>query len=418
MNKTWFFLLAITLILFQSVFTGCATKKALTDDTENGTTVPEEDIYIVQDVNEWMKHSRGNVDAKLGYYRIAAKGNLGSFNLSILDNDGKYVPVFSTFEEYTGTSFYLMAGKKVYKLSGGAGIHTAVRETPKGVQIAYIIPNVAQVLVDFTVFSSSQKRDGDMVKTTAVVKNLGRKAEQFALRLVMDSSIGEKSRNHFYLSDKSAIKREILFRSGSCPDWIMTGNDMTSFQILLKGADISKQDFVALANYDTLSTLNWEPSILSTKAFDTLSSYNNSAISVSWNKKDLEKENEYKEIIYFAAATYPESVNGDYFIEKYKAPVVKEKNEAEVISAEVIEENSGVKEIKENSADEVISVIEPDDSVFAEQSANSSAFTNEYIQGLLDRIAELESGASELKQDELLILNEELDAVLMHLREN
>lgn len=394
-------------ILMLSVFVSCAS-----GPEESHPDQKLENIIVSEtDALSWNKENHGSVEKESSNLKIVTKGKLGTFNVYIRDRDDRVLPVFSTQEEFTTTSFYLQVGKKVFKLSGGTGVTTACRETVDGVQIVYIIPKIAQVLVDFRILSSDEKRDGDILKVSSYVKNLKGRSDTFALKLLMDTAIGEKRRTHFYDSESIPIKTETLYRSVKNYPWILTGNDTSSFQILLTGADITEPEFVAIGAYETLNTMNWEPAVAVNRSFDTVSSYNNSAVEVSWKTELLEKDEAGLSVLYFAVASFPDSINGTSFIENYKEP--ENEDELETPKTEIISADSG------ESIESIFAVpAEPFIPVFTGNNETVSDSSTEYIQRILDRIAELETGDKNLNQEELLLLNEELDEILMRLRDN
>lgn len=400
---------ALFSVLTLSVLVSCASAP----EEEKGNTKLENMVVSEADAYSWNKESHSSAEKESSNLKIKTKGKLGTFNIYLRDRDDRLIPVFSTQEEFTTTSFYLQVGKKVFKLSGGTGVTTACRETVNGVQMVYIVPKIAQVLVDFKIISSEEKMDGDIVKVSAYVKNLKGRSETFALKLLMDTSIGEKRRTHFYDSESIPIRTETLYRSVVNYPWILTGNDSSSFQILFHGADMKDPEFVAIGAYETLNTMSWEPSVVSNRSFDTVSSYNNSAVEISWKPEMLEKDSANVSIVYFAAASFPDTINGDTYVKNYVPPVEEEVEtpETEVISADG---NIPAESISSDSRDSSEPVIP----VFTGNTSKVVDSSTEYIQRILDRIAELETGDKELNHDELLLLNEELDEILMRLRDN
>lgn len=404
MKKSIFILISVFVL---SVFVSCASAP---EETSEETKL--ENISISEaDIAAWNKENHGNVEKDTSYLKVRTKGKLGTFNIYIRDRDDELSPVFSTQEEFTSTSFYLQAGKKVFKLSGGSGITTASRATVDGFQIVYIVPKIAQVLVDFKILNSDEKRDGDMVKVSAYVKNLKGRNETFALKLILDTMIGEKRSSHFYDSVSIPVKTETLYRNVKNYPWFLTGNEESSFQILLTGAEATEPELVAVGAYDTLNTMNWEPSIVTNRSFDRVSSYNNSAFEINWKPEMLEKDSAFVSTVYFAVSSYPDPINGENYIKNYVAPVEetsKENPPAEVISAE---ENQPAEAVPAKPA-------EPEIPVFTGNNTPVPDSSDEYILRILDRISELETGDKELNSEELLLLNEELDEILLRLRNN
>lgn len=408
-----------------SGFAGCASAEGGKPETEqefvsvDDLPEPVYDVYSVP-VKKWKRKGRLNVKKESGSLKLEAKGKLGSFNCYVIDRDENPVSVFSRSEEFTGTSLYLKAGKKLYKLAGGSGIKTAARETENGLDISYIIPKVAHVILECKVFSSLPSKDGDMIKMTAYVKSLKTKKEEFSLKLVMDTELGESNKYHFYGSDNNPVTTETMFRSSSENRWIMTGNEQTGFQILLNGADISTPDFVAIANFDNLDTLSWEPSLLSTRSFDTVSSYNNSACCIAWKKTFLEPEEKYSNVVYFAVAAFPDMVTGESYINTFKNP--QSESENKIPSAPLLITETSATEMK---TEKPLSINQDTGDVLDKENLVSDydeyappVYSKEYINRLLNRISELEADGRDLNQEELLLLNEELDLVLKQLRKD
>ena len=65
----------------------------------------------------WDKTSNRPIDYTNGIINIRIKPKLGSFCFYVINEDEKHIPVMSTTNEYVLSSFYLKAGKKVYKLN-------------------------------------------------------------------------------------------------------------------------------------------------------------------------------------------------------------------------------------------------------------------------------------------------------------
>lgn len=422
--KTFVFLFISFALVF--LFAGCASEGGEKTETETeqefisveDLPTPVYDVYSVP-VKKWKKKGRLTVKKESGSLKIESKGKLGSFNFYIIDRDENELSVFSKSEEFTGTSFYLKVGKKLYKLAGGSGIKTATRKTENGVQISYLIPKVAHVIVEYNVFSSLPSKDGDMIKMTAHVKSLKTRKEDFSLKLVMDTELGEKNKYHFYGSDNNPVATETMFRSATENRWIMTGNELTGFQILLNGADISNPDFVAIANFENLDTLSWEPAVLSTRSFDTVSSYNNSGCCVAWKKTNLEPEEQYSNILYFAVAAFPEMVTGESYINTFKTPQTESDVTSDASVPEVITENPAEETAKEKPLSinqDTGDVIDKEKILSDFDEFETPVYSKEYINRLLNRISELEADGRDLNQEELLLLNEELDLVLKQLR--
>lgn len=368
---------------------------------------------------EWFLDSanRTVLEKNVGKIKIHVNGKNGTFNFSIFDRDSKELPMFSKIEEGTNTSFFLLYGKKMYKLSGVPSVKTAARLTEYGADISYIIPGKAQVIVSFEVISSSIKRENDLIKISSVIKNLaaepekkeGEEEEQpvkttkMALKLLMDTSCGENTSIHFIDSNNEAITTERQIHTSSEIKWISTGNGNSTYQILLAGGDVSPFEAVTIASYDTLNKFKWESSVNPSKTFGSASSYNDSGVAFVWKNSEVEAGGERSFQTIIATAAHPDEPNGDFYIELTtptqpripSTPKVKPKVEEKTTPA-----------VTKETIPSVPARI-PD-----------VEYTDEYINKLLNRIEALESGAAEIKRDELYILNQELDMILDYLRNN
>ncbi|MBO5825031.1 MAG: hypothetical protein J6R03_00235 [Treponema sp.] len=398
----------------------------------------------------WEKTSNRPIDYTNGIVNIRIKPKLGSFCFYVINEDEKHIPVMSTTNEYVLSSFYLKAGKKIYKLNDDTNVQPYARTTENGCEILYTIPKVASVTVKFDCLASTEDGEADMIKVTANVQNIGQKKKDFSLKLIMDTVLGETDRHHFYVKNNSAIKNETSYRRFNDDTWFLSKNVNASMQIFFQGKDVTPIDFVAFANFSTLNTPAWEPNMQNYRTFDTILSYNNSAFSVNWIPKNLEPEKSFDEIFYMAFATGDASPKGALYMGPAKknevdflknAPTEEKKDEPKVIElievvpevkeeseVQVIEEPEPIQEIKPATeeitpvqVEEIVEEVKEDNVVpqvkFDVTSLSTEQLTTEYIQNLLDRIANLEQSGTALNRTELLQLNAELDAILSVLRQ-
>lgn len=379
-------------------------------NTAENTEVAEKKSYI-----GWVDASSKEISLKKGMFRFKVKPNLGSYNISVTNNKGKVIPTLSTVEEFTSTLFYLKTPKKIYKLQPENNIKTGVEKTENGLTITYSIANVADVSVDFECFQSSIERDFDTIKTTITITNKENKKDEFALKQIIDTVLGEASAQHFYTSDDTPVKNEVLYRDLKGQKWFTSKNNSAAMQFVFKGADATEPEMIALANYATLAKTGWEPDMLSFRTFDTVLSYNNSAVGVIWPAvKILPKES--KRIVYYTFfATDGEVPNGEEYI--FGKDAVEEEEpfvEPEPTPAPVpVKATKKLPPVKE----EVYTPKDIPNMEFNVKGLSKEQFTPEYIQNLLDRIAVLERNSSAVNREELLRLNTELDEILSALRQ-
>ncbi|MCQ2592159.1 MAG: hypothetical protein MJ188_05190 [Treponema sp.] len=344
-------------------------------------------------VSGWVAPSFKNrsVDMIFGSVHMKSKSSLGNFSLSVYDDyKNKSIPVISTANESMTSGYSLKTGNKIIKLNDDTNVKTSSWKNGDEMNVGYRIENVADVIVNFRCYQSTMDSNVDVVKLTATVTNMGIKKSDFALKLVLDTILGETDKYHFYTEEGEPVKNEVLLRDFSDNRFIFSKNDKASMQIFFDGADITPPELVALANYSTLNVQNWEPDLLSFRTFDTILSYSDSAVNVTWPKRRLGPGEQTSEVIYLAFALGENKPAGDELI---------------FGDFDFSVSNVGVQAEYE---------MDKDYSEFT--GLSQEQLTSDYIQKILDRISTLEENDSTVNREELLRLNAELDAILEALR--
>jgi hypothetical protein len=157
------------------------------------------------------------------------------------------------------------------------------------------------------------------------------------------------------------------------------------------------------------------------RQFDSVYSYNNSAVAVVWPEFKLNPNESGKCVFYLAFATDYENPQG----EKYLFPQSEDESEPEVVltNTPAAEDKISTRTIEPYSEPEyqapaknkIQKVTLPP--VQKKKKPNVNQFSNqqltpEYVQNLLDRIIALEEDDATLNRAEIFQLNAELDAIL------
>ena len=411
--------------------------KVAEDETENseaGKAEASEDAAAKANANAnaaggnftgWIKGTRRSISEKFGCVQLKVKSSIGAYSLSVINEKDKAVPVLSTANEFATNAFYLKNTKKVYNLVTDTNVKSSARKTTDGAAIMYNIPDVADVTVNFSCFASEKEGDINMVKVTATVKNTSSRNDEFSIKAVLDTVLGEAAEYHFYTFEGVPVRNEVLYRTLQNQKWFVSKNSHAQMQLFFTGAEATAPELVALANYATLEKNTWEPDMLSYRAFDTVLSYNNSGVCAIWKPFKLAPSETGKIVFYLAFAADGKAAAGEKFVysKEYETAAAVEEEKAktdtvEVISADAVEtltESSGFGPQIINENGEVTQEIPTVD--FYIKNMSKEHLTPEYIQSLLDRIAALEEDSPSLNRQELLQLNTELDAILTYLRQ-
>ena len=363
-----------------------------------------------------------------GIIHLRYKRTLGTFGISVFDEENKAYPVLSTGNEFTKSGFYLKAGSKIYRLISSKQVSSEVTNSANGMTIVYTVEGVAKVNVQFEMLTIAETVDADILKITSTVENLGTRNEFFALKGIFDTILGESSKYHFYDDNNQPVKSELVIRDAKKVPYITSKNNNTTLQFIIAGADISRLQMVALANYSTLEKSTWEPEMLSFRSFDTLMSYNNSAVALIWPEEKLSPEKKTSYTFYMTFSTGDSKPSGVAYIKNLdKDTSLKtvgagaEKSEVSLITENEIIEPEQNKNIKDSRVEEISPVVETkpaNPSVkFDVNNLSKEQLSPEYIQQLIDKINALEEDGSSINRNEILQLNAELDAILESLRQ-
>ena len=380
-----------------------------------------------KDFTGWIKSSKKNVTQRIGNIQIKIKSGIGSYTIAALNEDEKAIPVLTTANEFVTNAFYLKTSKKIYNLVTDSTVRSAARRTTDGALLMYEIPSLAQMTVNFSCFASEKKKDFDMIKVTATIKNISTRTDEFVFKSVMDTVLGEAAAYHFYTWEDVPVKSEALYRTLQNQKWFVSKNANAQMQFFFSGADCTVPELVALANYSTLEKNSWEPDMLSYRVFDTVLSYNNSAVCAIWKPLKLAPSESGKVVLYIALSGTPAPATGEKFIyskefmdnPEEKAMPASQGVEIITSNAPVSEGPASVTEIPEVDpfVPQQEKMTEVPNVDFYIKNMTKEHLTPEYIQSLLDRIAALEEDSPSLNRQELLQLNAELDAILTYLRQ-
>ncbi len=372
----------------------------------------------------------------VGNIKLAVKGTVGTFQFYAINESKQEIPLLVGYDESTSSFFSLKVNNRIFKLNDNTGIIIGSRKSDDGVQLVYVVPETARVFVKYDCLKSNEKSEEDIIKVSAFVKNIGSKKENFALKNVLDTVLGEQSGPHFMTAENKSINTECQFRKFDEIKWISSGSSKACMQILLNGADITKPEVVTLSNKDVLSLNSWIPVEVKSRSFDSVLSYNNSAVCINWEGIDLEPNEEASFVYYIAVATDGNFPHGNIFLKKYDEEHLSSKEDS---SSNLKDLNSKQEQNVQNSVPNSKNESKQEDSSVAgkksveqkTEEANKNSETFEitlesitdsqldpvYIQALINKINALEKNSATIDRMELLRLNTELDAILRKLEQ-
>lgn len=365
----------------------------------------------------YIERERNLIEIEKDDIRLILDGNAGTFAIYGVGEKGNYIPLLSTYDAYSSSYFSVKVGSKEYKLQSNIDIKTEARNTPLGAQMAYYISEEVQVVLDFSIMPSiATSSRMDMIRVTVFVINIGRNIQSFAVKGVFDTVLGENTTSHFSTSLHSSINSEIQFQSMDEELWVRSSNPEAAIQFLLGGKEISKIETVTLASRDKIDTSTWIPSVMTARSFNSVTSYNNSAIAVNWPASYLDTFRTSNYGFYISVATGMNAPAGQQFLKDLENgktalgtaatsnpsktsvapdPIPLSKEEYDSITPSILDN------LPTSSKEAFVKTREMMDA--------------DYIQDLIDHIQILQDDENEVDKAELDSLNEELDTILKRL---
>ena len=382
--------------------------------------------------NKGNPFSQKKINHTVGNIKLYLNGKLGTYNISVLDDKAVAYNVLETYDECTSSFFSLLIGTKEYKLSDKTGISVAARSTENGGQLLYSVQKLANVIVDFTCIKSDPQKPEDIVQVTVSVQNITKRLEAYGIKAVLDTVLGERFSAHFYDKEK-LINYELQVKNFDDLKSISSKNSKAAMEVLFACADASLPEVFSLANKDVFTLPGWIPSCGDGKPFDSVFSYNNSAVGLNWSSVKVNPEESFSVKFYIALSTDGRPSPGEEFVKLYekKQEELKEaerleqesKADDDVQSKNGAENNNVYKNIVSSESESVKKVPKP--SAQPEKKTQNSSLPEEkslkpvsksqldpvYIQKLIDKIEKLDPNST-LERSEFLLLNDELDSII------
>lgn len=381
--------------------------------------------------NPFVSRKGSSIEYASGIVKLAINQNSGTFQV-YANAKKKSIPVFSSLAGTSSAYFSLRAGKKQYNLVSAENISSHVSLSPRAVFLSYLIKNVANVGVYFLIENSSEKADADILAIRVKIQNAGSEKKSFALKSVFDTVLGEMTGTHFSSAENNKINSEMQFRTMKSEKWILSKNEKTALRFLLSGTYISPIESVTLSNKDALISSLWFPHAIEGKSFDTVMSYNNSALAITWPNADL-NPGEKTEILFYLAlganGDFHENSHYDDFVLNHKTEIEKPFSDDEFFFGNKIEnaaeqsekeaapadENAKTNETVLNGKDGVLhnneSKTETKQADGAPVEIRDYRLDPAYIRALIEKINALDENDDSLSEDELHRLQSELDAI-------
>ncbi|MGP1576017.1 MAG: hypothetical protein ACTTH7_00745 [Treponema sp.] len=365
---------------------------------------------------------------------------------------GFYTPLYDDRTQSSLNVYSLLFNGHIYHLNNRSGKKIIIEQAKSSITVTFQISLDFIAVQHFSFEKTNGLTTGPMLKVVTEVQNISGAVADIALKAVFDTSFAETYRIPFYTDIRTEIGSELLLQPALEKDTVIFSADKgCSTMFFLKGVHQTTPVSVFIANWERLITKTWLPSYVQGRSFKKASARDPGILYVWSERKVANKQ-------FFSIS----NCIGFYDYRSYRAPSVptvytSHTNEAAGTSDEThadrMQEDGTPLSALENAASDTVmpaassldnSVQDtqlqkesPKEPVMEEQNAAEStadmekhdadeahadmerqkAQSYEKIEKLLEQIKQLEQNPSEVSQEEIHALQEEVDAIIQILQE-
>lgn len=173
-----------------------------------------------------------------------SKGNVMIY--SLLEEGGPLL-----FNEDSGTSaLYIYDGEKRIKPTEDDSFKPSFTTDETSLYIQWSSPSLI-ITEQYRIISSDDHIYKDGVVYSLDIQNNTAADKKIGLLWLLDTALGEDSRDHFQLSTGQGIKKESVFYKGDMPDyWISSDGENRGLKCILKGNNIITPDELFFTNWE------------------------------------------------------------------------------------------------------------------------------------------------------------------------
>lgn len=336
--------------------------------------------------------SAATIDKRLGDFVLQVSDDVGAFNLCYApETSSSSTNFFVSHNDFATTYFSVLVNDSVYQLRRGSISSIRLVEQNQGASLVYKVRDKLNVGVNFTAISDFSETGVGAVKVEVELENISSTTLSVALKGIFDTVLGENSGVHFVTARYPYVSAEESFLDMEQLQWVRSSNGNESIQFLFDGNGISSPKMVVLANKDVVTSDSWMPIVKSGRTFNSVFSYNNSAICALWETISLTPSTKGSLTFYITLAS------------RAKIPP----------TASFLGPKQGASSL--TTGDKILYTDEYG-VVYTVGDLSDNMLNMQYINDLLNRIRKLEEDPAHIDRNELLRLNAELDAVLEKVR--
>ena len=217
----------------------------------------------------FVVHSVSAAEYIEGRIRLVINEQTGRFSLYYMADMAReeYLPFF--LEEDPRTSFLsLMVNNRSYRMGESSVFKTTLKGTPSNPALIFESSSLI-VTEEFSFIRTGSSSLTNGVRITITVTNKGERPVDTGVRLLIDTTLGEKKSPHF-ATDIRQINGEAVIDGSSADAYWTSKNDRLTLMGSVAGQNLTRPDTIHFANWKRLNDTPWKIPYVPERNFNLL----------------------------------------------------------------------------------------------------------------------------------------------------
>lgn len=219
-----------------------------------------------------------------GSLRLVVFPATGGFCIYDISDVGRqrHIPLFDDRNSAATSFFSVNAGGRVFRLGRRVGRPLNVEQFDDRIVARFQTSDDFFVDQVFSFVYAPGTTSAWGVKIETHIENTSGKPLDLALRLLLDTTLGENEGIHFFTDQRPRISAETRITPSDSDRLIVSRNKQASLMWLLDSQGATRPALLQAANWERLNILSWEPDFVDGRSFNSRYTVNDSALMAMW----------------------------------------------------------------------------------------------------------------------------------------
>ena len=217
----------------------------------------------------FVVHSVSAAEYIEGRIRLVINEHTGRFSLYYMADmaSEEYLPFF--LEQDPRTSFLsLMVNNRSYRMGESSVFKTTLGGTPSNPALIFE-SSFLTVTEEFSFIRTGSSSLTNGVRITITITNKGERPVEAGLRLLIDTTLGEKTPSHF-ATDLRQINGETVIDGSSKDNYWLSRNNRLTLMGSVDGQNLTRPNAIHFANWKRLNDVPWKIPYMPERNFNLL----------------------------------------------------------------------------------------------------------------------------------------------------